>query len=145
MQPRDGNQAALVQRVMERILERVIATERRKVMIEQAANFARLRLPRTRIDGIVRDVLGRERIMIDPLRDFPYVREGYRKGIREGTSLGEAKGTAKSLLTLLDVRGVTVDRALRTKILRCTDQDILDRWLRNAASASSAAEVFAAQ
>ena len=153
MQPRDGNQEALVQRVMERIVDQVIAAERRKVMLEQAANFARLRLPRTKIDGIVRDVLGRKRTMIDPLRDFPYVREGYRKGIREGESRGEAKGMAKgkavgkaeSVLMLLDVRGVTVSKALRTKILTCTDLDTLDRWLRTAASASSAAEVFAAQ
>lgn len=87
--------------------------------------------------------------MIDPLRDFPYVRESYRKGIREGESrgmaTGMAKGKAESLLTLLEVRGVAVSKALRSKILTCTDLETLERWLRNAATASSTAQVFAAQ
>jgi hypothetical protein len=81
--------------------------------------------------------------MIDPLRDFPLVRDGYRKGIREGKAKFTAEGMAKSLLTLLEVRGVTISKALRTKIMTCTDLATLDRWLRNAASAASAAEVFA--
>ena len=51
--------------------------------------------------------------MIDPLRDFPLVRDGYRKGIREGKALGEARGEARgkvqgkaeSLLNLLQSTG----------------------------------------
>lgn len=148
MQPRDGNHEALVRRVVERIVERVLADEKRKVMLEQAANFATLRLPRTKVNGIVSDVLGRKRIMIDPLRDFPLVRDGYRKGIREGESRGKAKGKAEgkaeSVLTLLDIRGVRLSKSLREKILSCTDPATLDRWLKNAISAASAADVFAA-
>jgi hypothetical protein len=136
MQPRDGDHAALVRRVVERIVERVLADEKRKIMLEQAANFATLRLPRTKVNGIVSDVLGRRRIMIDPLRDFPLVRDGYRKG--------KTAGKAESVLTLLDARGVRLSKSLREKILSCTDPSTLDRWLRNAISATSAAEVFAA-
>lgn len=90
--------------------------------------------------------------MIDPLRDFPLVRDGYRKGVREGIRKGEARGEArgetrgqaKSLLTLLEARGIKVSATLRTKILACTDAATLDRWLKNALHASSAAEVISA-
>lgn len=72
--------------------------------------------------------------MIDPLRDFPLVRDGYRKG--------KLEGQAKSLLTLLEARGLKVSPAMRTKILACTDAATLDRWLKSSLSASSVAEVL---
>ena len=78
--------------------------------------------------------------MLDPLRDFPYVRDSYRKGKAEG----KAEAKADSVLTILDARGVRVTKAVREKILSCTDAALLQRWLRSAASASSAAEVFGA-
>ncbi len=135
MKPRDGDHAALVRRVVERIVDRVLRDEKRKIMIEQAANFATLRLPRSQVNGIVRNVLGRKRIMIDPLRDFPLVRDGYRKG--------KSEGKAESVLMLLDARGVRVSKSLREKILACTNAATLDRWFKNAISAASAADVFA--
>jgi hypothetical protein len=69
------------------------------------------------------------------------VRDGYRKGIREG----ETRGQAKSLLKLLDARGIKVSSVMRTKILACTDTPTLDRWLKNALHAATAAEVIGAQ
>jgi hypothetical protein len=109
-----------------------------------------LRLSRPQVHAIVADVLGRKRIMIDPLRDFPLVRDGYRKGRREGIRegqargevRGEARGQAKSLLTLLAARGIQVSSAMRTKILACKDPTMLDRWLKSALQASSVAEVI---
>ena len=80
--------------------------------------------------------------MIDPLRDFPLVRDGYRKGIREGETRGEARGKAKSLLTLLKARGLAVSAAVRTKILACTSDATLDRWFTAALTVSSVAEVI---
>ena len=84
--------------------------------------------------------------MIDPLRDFPLVRDGYRKGIREGVARGEvrgeARGKAKSLLNLLEARGIAVSAAMRTKILACTSSATLDRWQKNALQASSVSEVL---
>ena len=89
--------------------------------------------------------------MIDPLRDFPLVRDGYRKGIREGKlegklegiREGKSAGKAESVLMLLEARGVKLSPSLRDQILSCDDPATLDRWFRNAVSAASAAEVFA--
>ena len=141
MEPDDGDRRALVRRVVDRIVERVTADERRKMLVEQAENFATLRLSRPQVRGIVDDVLRRRRIMIDPLRDFPLVRDGYRKGIR----VGEVRGKAKGLLTLLKARGLTVSPAVRIKILACTSDSTLDLWFTNALNASSVAEVLSAQ
>lgn len=79
--------------------------------------------------------------MIDPLRDFPLVRDGYRKGRLEGMRAGQAK----SLLTLLAARGIEVSGAVRGKILACTDAATLDRWIKNALHAASVAEVLDTQ
>ncbi len=100
--------------------------------------------------------------MLDPLRDFPLVRDSYRKGKAEGLVKGEAKGEARglakgkaegearglvkgkaeSILMILETRGVRVPKTLRDKILACADPELLDRWLRSAASAASAADVI---
>jgi predicted transposase YdaD len=147
MQASDGDQARLVHTVIERIVERVLADEKRKIMLEQAANFATLRLPRAKVSDIVQRVVGSKRIMIDPLRDFPLVRDGYRKGIREGKREGiregKSAGKAESVLMLLEARGVKLSPSLRDQILSCDDPATLDRWFRNAVSATTAAEVFA--
>jgi hypothetical protein len=145
MEPQDGDRRALVRGVVTRIVDRALADEKRKMLVEQAANFATLRLSRPQVHDIVADVLRRRRIMIDPLRDFPLVRDGYRKGKREGIREGETRGQVRSLLTLLDARGIKVSPAMRTKILACTDAATLDRWLKNALRASSVAEVIGAQ
>ena len=60
--------------------------------------------------------------MIDPLRDFPLVRDGYDQGKAEGKARRTAEGRAESVLTILQVRGVRVSNALRRQILACTDQ-----------------------
>lgn len=51
---------------------------------------------------------------------------------------GEARGEAKSILKILEGRGIAVDPAQREEILRCSDLDRLDRWLLRATLASSA-------
>ena len=145
MEPDDGDRRALVRRVVDRIVERVTADEKRKMLVEQAENFATLRLSRPQVRGIVDYVLRRRRIMIDPLRDFPLVRDGYRKGIREGKVQGKVEGKAESLLNLLKARGLAVSPARRAKILACTSGATLDRWMTNALQASSVAEVMSAQ
>jgi hypothetical protein len=55
---------------------------------------------------------------------------------------GKAKGVTKAILTVLEVRGVSVSPAQRQEILSCHDADRLDRWLRRAAVASSAVEAL---
>lgn len=143
MQPRRGDRGALVRRVVDRIVERVAGSDQRKMLVEQAANFATLRLSRPQVHDIVQDVLRRRRIMIDPLRDFPLVRDGYRKGVREGMARGELRGTVQNLLTMLEARGLQVSPSMRKKIMACTDRATLDRWFKNAIHASSIDEVTA--
>ena len=54
---------------------------------------------------------------------------------------GKAKMRARSVLMVLETRGIAVSEAQREKILSCHDLDRLDRWLRRATLASSAGEV----
>ena len=91
----------------------------------------------------VRALYRRADIMIDSLRAFPLVRDGYRKGIRDGIREGKSAGKAESVLTLLEARGVRVSKSLREKILSCHDPATLDRWFQNAISAAPASEGFA--
>ncbi|MEU8124146.1 hypothetical protein AB0C21_36005 [Spirillospora sp. NPDC049024] len=53
-----------------------------------------------------------------------------------------AEGEAKSLLMVLDARGLSVSDEVREQILACTDQEQLDRWLVRAATAESADRLF---
>src|SRR3954463_11794737 len=72
--------------------------------------------------------------------------EGEAKGRVEGEAKGrvegEAKGLAKSILTVLSVRGIAVSEAARTRILKEIDLERLQRWLVNAAVATSIEDVF---
>jgi hypothetical protein len=65
---------------------------------------------------------------------------------REAEAKAEARAEAKAedVLRVLEVRGLAVNEAQRQEILGCRDLDRLDRWLRQAALASSADEVTAA-
>jgi hypothetical protein len=58
---------------------------------------------------------------------------------------GRAEGRAASIVELLEVRGVPVDPPLRQRITACTDLDVLSQWLRRAATATVAEEIFASQ
>jgi hypothetical protein len=63
--------------------------------------------------------------------------------IRKLETAARSEGRAESILQVLDARGITVSPSQREEILRCNDLDLLDRWVRRAALASSAEEVFA--
>jgi hypothetical protein len=54
----------------------------------------------------------------------------------------EARGEAKALLRLLAARKLPVDETTRSRILTCTDTATLERWVDQAANASSIDEVF---
>ena len=68
--------------------------------------------------------------------------KGRVEGEAKGRVEGEAKGLAKSILTVLSVRGVAVSEAARARILKETDLERFQRWLVNAAVASSIDDVF---
>jgi Putative restriction endonuclease len=55
---------------------------------------------------------------------------------------GEAQGIAKSILRVLERRGIAVSEDQRQEILSCTDLDRPNYWLDQAALAATADEVF---
>lgn len=58
-------------------------------------------------------------------------------------SEGEARGKAQALLAVMAARGMLVNDVVQNKILACQDLTMLDRWLAQAATATSASEVLA--
>lgn len=71
------------------------------------------------------------------------IAEGKAAGLTEGEAKGKAEGLARSILTVLGARGIAITEDQADRIHRCRDLDILDRWLRNAVTASTAAELLA--
>jgi len=63
--------------------------------------------------------------------------------VREARSEGKAEGKAASLLAVLDAREIAVSSKLRAQILACSDDHLLDLWIRRAATADSVREVLA--
>ncbi|HEY4591798.1 MAG TPA: Uma2 family endonuclease [Thermoanaerobaculia bacterium] len=56
---------------------------------------------------------------------------------------GEARGVARSILAILEARGIAASPVQREEILGCTDLERLDRWLLRAGVATSAGEIMA--
>ena len=56
---------------------------------------------------------------------------------------GRAEGEARALLGFLDARGISVPDAARERIMRCTDLEQLEIWVRRAATISTVDELFA--
>jgi hypothetical protein len=71
-----------------------------------------------------------------------WLREAAAKGRAEGIAEGRAQGEGRSVLTVLDARGVHVPEAVREQILACTDLTQLDTWLRRAATATTAEDII---
>ncbi len=75
---------------------------------------------------------------------FTQAREwGLDEGLAKGRTEGRAEEAARNLLTVLRVRGIAVQDAVRERILAETDPTCLERWLERAVLAASAAEVIA--
>ncbi|WP_328855147.1 hypothetical protein OHB01_07720 [Microbispora hainanensis] len=69
--------------------------------------------------------------------------EGREEGREEGRRRGRAEGEARAVLTVLEARGIAVSDSDRAFISACTDVGLLDEWVRRAATATSAADLFA--
>lgn len=80
-----------------------------------------------------------EAFMSTGLRDYNFTSDFARKYIAEG----EAKGEAKSILTVLDARGIDVPDPVRDTIMSCEDLDQLQKWLRRALDIDQADELLA--
>jgi hypothetical protein len=68
--------------------------------------------------------------------------EGLAVGKAEGLAVGKAEGKAMSLLAVLEARRIPVSVRVRAQILTCTDDRLLDEWIRRAVTAASAREVL---
>lgn len=76
---------------------------------------------------------------------FQMLPEGQRffsESQQQSFERGQAEGQAKMLLAFLEARGLTVTEQQRERILACTDLDVLERWVRQAATAASTDELF---
>jgi hypothetical protein len=60
------------------------------------------------------------------------------EGRAEATAKATAKATVKAVLTVLDARRIEVPDDLRARIISCTDLELLDVWVRRAATVESA-------
>ncbi len=69
--------------------------------------------------------------------------EGVKLGRDEGVKLGRDEGVKLALLTVLNARRIDVPEATRERILAETDITRLERWLEQAATASTLADVLA--
>jgi flagellar biosynthesis/type III secretory pathway protein FliH len=69
--------------------------------------------------------------------------KGKADGEAKGKAEGEAKGKAEAIIAFLRARGLEVEAETEATIRACTDHDQLDRWLRLAATASSADDLLA--
>jgi hypothetical protein len=71
-------------------------------------------------------------------------REGEAKGMRKGRMEGKAEGEAQALLLLLQTRRVRLTALQQRRIRSCREVRRLRTWIRRAATAATAAEVFGA-
>jgi hypothetical protein len=74
--------------------------------------------------------------------NYEYQSEFAKTHQAKGRAEGEARGEARSVLTVLDARGLLVSAEQKERITACTDLELLGRWLRKAVTARSAEELF---
>ncbi|MCX4241345.1 hypothetical protein [Paraliomyxa miuraensis] len=65
-----------------------------------------------------------------------------RRLYEEGQQDGEARGEARALLTILETRGMGLTNEQIERVESCRDVGRLDAWLRRAATATTATEIF---
>lgn len=75
--------------------------------------------------------------------EYEYQSDFVRRYVFQGRTEGRTEGRAQDVLDVLDARGVDVPDEVRGRVLGCTDLDQLGTWLRRAATAESAGELFA--
>ncbi|MEV0281425.1 hypothetical protein AB0I22_34285 [Streptomyces sp. NPDC050610] len=75
--------------------------------------------------------------------DLSFFRSETSQRLRaEGQAVGVAVGVAKSILALLDQRGIEVSDEARERITGCYDSETLITWLTRVVSANSVADLF---
>ncbi|MBO2463294.1 hypothetical protein J4709_37585 [Actinomadura sp. LCR2-06] len=76
------------------------------------------------------------------MKSYEWQSDFAKTHIAEGEVKGEAKGEAKSVLLVLDARGLSVPDSVRERVTGCTDTDQLERWVRRAAVIDRAEQLF---
>lgn len=67
---------------------------------------------------------------------------GYADNWATGYAVGLAQGEAKTILLVLEVRGIPVSADVRERITTCTDLDLLDVWLERCRAVARAEDLF---
>jgi hypothetical protein len=67
--------------------------------------------------------------------------EGELKGKAEGELKGKAEGKANAILLVLKARAISVTDAERARVMACTSDDTLDRWVQTALTATRSEEL----
>jgi len=83
---------------------------------------------------------GEAQARLDAERDARH--PGLREDIEAVWRGGVVQGRVDALLALLEERKVTLTVEQTVRIERCTDKELLLRWIRRAAKARTAANVF---
>ncbi|WP_018657922.1 hypothetical protein [Actinomadura flavalba] len=60
-----------------------------------------------------------------------------------GKAEGRAEGKAEAVLAFLNARNIEVPERVRQEVLAATDPELLDTWVKRAATAATADEVIA--
>ena len=68
--------------------------------------------------------------------------ESQRQSFNRGRAEGRAEYAANAVISVLQARDLSLSDGQRSRIESCTDLELLDRWIRRAATVSSTDELF---
>jgi predicted transposase YdaD len=141
MLPAGGDRAELLARVQDRIAKAPeLSAETRQRLVDFAVTFATLELDKEAAQALVTVAQRRSQRMLD-LRQSGYAQmllaegeakgeaKGKAEGRVEGEAKGEAKGLAEAISAILEARRIPLSQATRTKMLACSNLDLLKQWL----------------
>ena len=60
----------------------------------------------------------------------------------DGKAEGRAEGEARAILAVLEARGLSVSDEIVARVRSCTDLDVLETWVRRAATVDSVDRLF---
>jgi hypothetical protein len=91
----------------------------------------------------LKHVLGKKPSLAPEEQEFmATMHDTWEKAREDGRKEGRTEEAARAILTVLRARGLRVPKAARERILAQKDPERLERWLKKAAIAGSAAEVL---
>jgi hypothetical protein len=89
-----------------------------------------------------------EPVIIEDLVDFGFeqgIEQGLARGRAEGVERGRAEGVeraARAVIAVLEARALSASDAVLARVTACHDPDTLKGWLRRAAVATHAEDIF---